>query len=427
MADYDQNAYASSLAGFYVTILIRNNESNAAFDVLRLFGEGGPFRPTEYVYARLFQAICNRKQLGPGDEERVEYRNASDVRLVWKDLLKRAVETPGLVSTYGLFYSLHVLAKGRPGDRWYAFDLIRNHLGLAEPGERTLPRQANLNPVTLNAVLLLCLITRKYHLCIHYVLQLTDEAVAENNKSIIDTGHMEKVLQSYASLVAAQSVGESDRAVKTLEWMHEYSALGWNVEPSATAYGWGLMACWKGGHWANAVRIVELMTGCHAEDFIDSPQCSPPRLDERSKGRMIVPNARDMSCLLRAALASGEVANMRQCLRMGAFFGDLRSRGMASMEIYLTGGDHSDSAAAKKENQYYVTQVAWELVKVLRCVLKEGDSGANASEMGKWRKLRGVARKGTTVHFVGDHDPTHMQVVDRRMSYHRRGPTDELH
>jgi len=87
------------------------------------------------------------------------------------------------------------------------------------------------------------------------------------------------------------------------------------------------------------------MTGRYTEDFVDGAKTSSsPRLDHRKPGRMVVPDARDTSYLLRAALASGEVANMRECPGM-ATFSELRSpSGIKYMGVYLAQGQLFEDA-----------------------------------------------------------------------------------
>ena len=385
-----------SPAAFYVTILGANKEHNAIFGVLNDLDQEGPFSPTEFIYSKVFQAIAYRSQLAPGDEEDVAHRNASDVKLLWKDLAKRAEKNPELVSTFTILYFLKALMKGRPADQLYAFDFVRDYFGLSKPGEEAPQRRIELVPQTLDAVLLLCLATQKYRLCIHYVQQVIDEAAANNRESVIDCRHMDKVLQSYAAMTIAGSVGESERAVETIEWMHQCHALGWKVKPRASTYGWGLMACWRGGDWVSAARITELMTGCHAEDFVDnSPNLLSPRLANRSQDRRIVPNVRDISCLLRAAFASGEVANMRQCLRMTAFFGGLRSSNdTKSVYAYLERSRHlPDTSVEGREESFYCMKVASALAEVLGRVLEGADPVVDTPEMNAWRALRTRAKK----------------------------------
>jgi len=386
-------------AAFYISILAANKDYNAMFDVLNDLDEEGQFSPTEFIYTKIFQGIVHRTQLAPGDKENVAYRNASDAKLLWKDLTKRTAEHPELVSGPVIMYFLRALMKGRPADQLFAFDVIHDYLGLSKPGEEVQPRRVEVVPVTLDTVLSLCLATQKHRLCIHYVQQIIDEAVASDRKPVLDHRHMERVLQSYAAMTIAGSVGESDRAVETIEWMHQYHALGWDVKPRSSTYGWGLMSCWRGGDWASAARITELMTGCHAEDFVDGAETlSSPRSDHRTRSQMTVPDARDMSCLLRAALASGEVANMRQCLRMATFFGELRSSsGTRYMDVYLAQcrlfEDVPKSTISKREEPFYSTKVASTLANVLTRVLEGTDPAEDTPEMKTWRGLKARVKR----------------------------------
>lgn len=396
--DPKHSEICSNPAAFYILILAANNDYNSIFDVLNDLDEEGPFSPTEFIYSKIFRSLAYRKQLVPGDEENVAYRSASDAKLLWKDLGKRAAKDPELVSDHVISYFIRVLTKGRPADQLYAFDVIRDYLGLSKPGEETPPRRVEVTSTVLDAALKLCIATQKYRLCIHYVQQTIDEAVANNRKAIVDPAHMEKVLQSYAAMTTTGLAGESDRAVETIEWMHRYHALGWDVKPLGSTYWWALMSCWRSGDWASAARIAELMTGCHAEDFADGSKTSTPQLDDRSRDRMIVPDARAMSCLLRAALASGDVASMRQCVRMATFFGGMRfSTGTKFMDVYLAQRRPSDdipkSAVAKQEELFYSTKVASALAKILKRVLEGADPAEDTPEMKMWRGLKARATR----------------------------------
>ena len=396
--DPKHDEISSDPASSYIAILAANRDYNTMFDVFNSLDEKGPFSRTEFVCSKMFQVLAYRKQLIPGDKENVAYRNASDAKLLWKDLGKRAAEDPELVSSRTILYFIKTLMKGRPADQLYAFDVIRDHLGLSKPGEEAPPKRVEVTPMVLDAALLLCLATQKYRLCIHYVQQIIDEAVGNNRIASIDSGHMEKVLQSYAAMTTTGLAGESDRAVETIEWMHRYQALGWNVKPFGTTYWWALMSCWRSGDWVSAARIAELMTGCHAEDFADGSKTSTPRLDDRSQDRMIVPDARAMSCLFRAALASGDVANMRQCVRMATFFGEMRhSTGTKFMDVYLAQerlpAGIPKSTVAKQEQLFYSTKVASTLANVLTRVLEGTDPAEDTPEMKMWRGLRARAKR----------------------------------
>ena len=389
----------SNPAAFYVSILAANDEYNAMFDVLNNLDQEGPFSPNEFIYFKIFKAIYNRARLSPGDKEHVGYRNASDIKLVWKDLTKREAKGSKLVSGPVLAYVIKGLVRGRPADQLYAFDIVHDYLGLSKPGEEAPQRKVEVDSIVLDNVLLLCLHMQKYRLCIHYVQQIIDDAIANNRRPVVTRIHMDKVLQSYAAMTVAGSVGESDRAVETIEWMHKYHALGWDVQPRAGTYGWGLMSCWRGGDWASAARITELRMGCHAEDFADgSKTSSSPRLDRRTRGDMTPPNAQDMSCMLRAALASGDVANMRQCLRMATYFGGLHSSdGTKYMDVYLSQDQLQrtapSSAASKRGDTFYSAKVASTLANVLTHVLEGTDPAADTSEMKAWRELRARAKR----------------------------------
>jgi len=109
-------------------------------------------------------------------------------------------------------------------------------------------------------------------------------------------------------MAAAGSFSESSQAVAIIEWMHKRAASGWNAEkimPWPGTYTWALMTCWRGGDWTSTTRILELMSGYNSKDFLDDNRGKQPTRDGRSDNRSYTPDARGMSCVVRAAVASG--------------------------------------------------------------------------------------------------------------------------
>jgi len=202
--------------------------------------------------------------------------------------------------------------------------------------------------------------------------------------SILDRGHMEEILKAYVAVSASGSAGESYQALQTLEWMLRQEITGRNgpkIRPATTTFNLVLMACWRGADWDSAVRTFELMTGYSRRDFVDGRDMSRrPKLEKRSKGRNIVPDAEGMSSIVRTALASGERANMRQALRMITQIGP----------DYLF-GQASKTKGELKHITFYQLKLATALTDAIRQVLSRNRGQVNDEEFTSWAALKAKA------------------------------------
>jgi hypothetical protein len=387
--DLNHNEIRTEPVAFYLRILGHAGEYNKLFEVFNSLDESGRFSAGEFIYSKMFTAIAERKTLSPGDKEVVSYRNASDAKLLWKKMMTVYERDPSVLTTQVTTGFLKAVSRGRPSDHLFAYDIIRDNLGLAKPGEIAPPPRIELNGLCLDLIISLCLFTQKYRLCIHYYRQVIARPPIPGKRSIIDFGNMEKILLANAQMTLAGSFSESSQAVELIEWMHEQVAAGESrevMQPRLNTYTWALMACWRGGDWASTTRIVELMSGCHAEDFTDQNKGKCPTLDARSKGLNIKPDNRAMSCVVRAALASGDLHNMRQCLRMLSFFRE--SAGESLVEDYLgeSAIRHADRLKHLK-TEYYDIKFLSTLKELLGEVLADPDMDNLSSEEKTWRAL----------------------------------------
>ncbi|THH02432.1 hypothetical protein EW026_g427 [Hermanssonia centrifuga] len=303
----------------YIKILGDATLYQKMFDVFYAMDQEGPLSPDHFIYATLLHAIADRRVLSEGSQEPVSVQNASDAKLVWKQMVKASEKLGFPIDAYALTGVLKALSGGRPTDQLLAFDIVRDYVGLSKPGETALPTKVPLNDFILQVVLGLCIVTRKYRLCMHYFQQVIDRPTKPGQERIITWRHMEQVLRAYVAIAALGSMGEANQALETLEWMLREEIKdpnsGYKIRPRLETYGLVLSACWRGADWVSATRTFELMTGYNGKDFRDG-KTGAPRMEKRSKGRNIMPNSAVLSTLARAAVASKDRANMRQCLRI---------------------------------------------------------------------------------------------------------------
>ncbi|KAI0719488.1 hypothetical protein C8T65DRAFT_736436 [Cerioporus squamosus] len=377
----------------YLTVLSKAGQWQQMFDVYNALDEDGPLSPGAITYTIMLKSFGARSQQQRGDDPEAQVaraRNASDARLIWRQLTKRVENGADIVidsQTVDAF--LQALAFGRPADHVVAFDIIRDYVGLAKPGETAPHSSVELSRVLLSDILWLCNVAKKHRLCIHWVQQ-----IMQRNPRVLDHGHMEHALAAFGQLGAMGSPTEAPRALQMLKWMLEQEVTGpqgIQIRPTLSTYTLVLVACWRGKDWDSALRTFELMTGYRGEDFADGAT-GTPRMTQRSKGRNIMPDAAAMSCIVRTALASGEPDDMRQCLRIVQHFG---------VQKFLSPADATDGAEQprnaqqfKKDANFYAHKTASALVELVdELVPKKTDESPklSAEERG-WVAMRSEAR-----------------------------------
>jgi hypothetical protein len=152
------------------------------------------------------------------------------------------------------------------------------------------------------------------------------------------------------------------------------------------------MACWRGVDWDSAARTFELMTGYSSVDFADEAgerRWRHPRLQRRSAGRNLVPDAEVMSCMVRAAIASRRQESMRQCLRIVNHWGADHLFGQSSVPSSSKDVVPVSSKKETKHKLFYRMKLADALKEAVDRVLAgPGKRDAQASE---WQALRQAA------------------------------------
>ncbi|KAI0832487.1 hypothetical protein BC628DRAFT_1335602 [Trametes gibbosa] len=385
----------------YITILSKNGNYSEAFDVYNALEEEGPLSPDLITYTTMLRTMY-RRSLMVEDEEQVtniRERCASDARLLWRQLTKR-IEGGSDIGLDAIVISsvLQVLALGRPADHIIAFDIIRDYLGLAKPGETAPVAQVELSAPLVQDILWLCNKAQKYRLCLHFVQQLMDR-----RPGLLDRGHFDHVLTAYGSLSAMGSVTEASRALQTVEWMLEREKTdGPRIRPGLATYTLVLVVCWRAKDWETAIRTVELMTGLRAEDFSDEGTRLPARADSTNappangNGKRVrfTPDAAAMSCLVRTALESGDEPSMRQCARVVHKLGLAQCLTPAPERAPPPAHGMRTGARFGRDHTFYahkVAQAVVELVDVLVPKKKDG-SPPLAAEERAWVAMRSDAR-----------------------------------
>ncbi|KAH9846973.1 hypothetical protein C2E23DRAFT_742879 [Lenzites betulinus] len=385
----------------YISILRKIGDYAQAFDVYNALDEDGPLSPDRITYTIMLRTIYQRSITAEDEnQEKIRERCASDARLLWRQLTKRLDGGSKLgVDPMVIGSVLQVLALGRPADHIVAFDIIRDYLGLAKPGETALPAQVPLSSPLIQDVLWLCNKAQKYRLCVHFGNHLMD-----TQPHLLDHGHFDHILTAYGSLSATGSVTEASRALQTLEWMLEREKThGARLRPGQATYTLVLVVCWRAKDWESALRTVELMTGLHAEDFADgakptaadSDDPAPPAKGPGSgPGKRPMPDAAAMSCLVRTALESGDEPTLRQCARL------LHRLGLARCLAPAEGSSAHDDAKRTgarfgKDRTFYahkVAQAVVELVDVLVPRKTESSRARLTPAEREWVALRSEAR-----------------------------------
>jgi hypothetical protein len=261
----------------YVKILGDAGDFRKIFDVYYSLDRDGPFSPDHFFYTAMFNAISSREVSPEAD---ASIQGILDPKLIWDQVMKAHQSGKIVVDSHLVASTIRALSRGRPVDQKLALDIVRDWLGLTFPSDQEQPKTSNrascLTTYTLEAALSLCIAMKDYSLCLQF---------------------------------AQQATGETQSPKVNLD-----KIIGNTI----------LAACWRCADWPAAATTFQNMTGYSVEDFGDEAgevKWRNPRRQHQAKRMSVFLDAESMSSLLHTALASGSSANMRQCLRMVAFFG----------------------------------------------------------------------------------------------------------
>ncbi|EMD40677.1 hypothetical protein CERSUDRAFT_130817 [Gelatoporia subvermispora B] len=378
----------------YFKILGATKQYEKIYDVYYDMDQDGPLSPDVKVLTGLFDALVETKR-EPGSTQEIRPQNISFAKVVWRNMTKKMEASPEFkLDSHLIRAVLRLFRSGSAADRIFALDVIcRDNLGLAKPGETAPPPKVELTEYIVNQVIALCNNSNKFRLSIHFAQQLMDRPLKDGESSILTHYILEDVLYAYCNQETMGSMNEAERALNILDWMIRQNALQYNdnLAPRLITFSRVLEISWRGGDWGVATRTFDLMTGYKAADFADIPadvKRSTPQMERRSPGKNFLPTTIQMCHLVRTALNSGVVANMRQALRIFVHFGGER--------FFLQGALQNDTLPEVAQTRYlpfYAQTTAETVSGLVKAVLAAADTEqvAGKQEIEQWRNLMTAA------------------------------------
>lgn len=304
----------------YLRILAKSGQYEAMFEVFRDMPPTGPFSPDLVTFTELINAIRHRKmpRVVPGDvpiamEANAALRNAEDVGLLWKGLVRASEMQRFKIDAYAVAPTIFALARGSAASREQAFSIVHDYLGFSlDAGTTPKPRNIALSSQLLTSVLELCIITKNHERCVHYAKSVMAKPSGHEPR-VLQSSHMISALQSLAALSTPQSRGVAGQALAFIQWMLQEEAKGgWRRElrPNINAYLQAFLACRRAEDWATACRLFELMSGYCVSDFerpLVPPElrgCSAPSNHGLPARFAVLPDPAIMNLMARTAVLS---------------------------------------------------------------------------------------------------------------------------
>lgn len=363
----------------YITILGNAGQFDEIFVLYYSLAESGPLAANKFFFTAMFRALS---VTNAGLTSAQYAKNATDARVLWEQVLK-ASERGLEIDSFLVTAAVIALSKGRSPEHKLAFQLVREYFGLARSGEDAVYGKIPLTPQSLAAALLLCNSSQQPDECLHFFQQVIKRPEASGGAGIIDRAHGEEVLKARLALIAP---GSAHHSVEMLEWMLRQEIIaaarnGPNIRPALTTYNLVLLACWRSVDWTSATRTFNLMTGYHCHDFMDGAVAASPRVDERPKGKNLLPTAETMSCMFRTALATQNCANLRQCLRIADHFNTNKASFFAEDKKLIT-----SSTKSVKNWAFHTVKLSAAIVEAVDYVA--ANSTIVPEEGKRWNKLR---------------------------------------
>ncbi|KAJ7638808.1 pentatricopeptide repeat-containing protein [Roridomyces roridus] len=366
----------------YVTILGNAGQFEEIFVLFYSLEHEGPLAANKFLFTAMFRALS----VNTAGLTSTQYaKNATDARVLWGQMLKTAEKTGMEIDSFVVTSAVLALSKGQAAEQTLAFQLVREHFGLAASTESPVHGGNGKLPLTspsLAAALYLCNSSQRPADCIHFFQQVIKRPPASGGADIIDRAHVEEVLKARLALIAP---GSAHLSVETLEWM-----LGRDIRPGISTYNLVLLTCWRAADWNSATKTFNLMTGYRSHDFMDGAVRPSPRVDQ---GRNhLLPTAETMSCMLRTALATQNSANVRQCLRIANHFNANEVDFFDETKQITSRKKETTTNKALKNWAFHVVKLAAAVVEAVDHVAA-AKTKPIASEMAQWTELKQAAVK----------------------------------
>ncbi|KAF8639706.1 hypothetical protein AX17_000968 [Amanita inopinata Kibby_2008] len=380
----------------YIKLLGDAGHYQDIFDVYYAMDTEGPLAPNQFIFTAIFQALA------PKDGTLINQstphgKNAADAKLVWHQMLKASGRSPGFqIDSFLATSAIAALTHGGQSEHSLAFQIVRDYFGLCGPEESPRAGTIPLETPSIDVILRLCNRTRNYALCIHFVQQIKRRSDTMGGVSLLDRGHMEEVIKAQLAMIEDTHTKSyvGDQALATLEWMlrQDIMSRDQKIQPTLSTYGFVMTACWRAADWRAAMRTLELMTGYHSHDFMDGAIAKMPRTDRRSTGRNLIPTSEIVSSMIRTALASGDRANMRQCLRV------IHHLGLEAI-INSKASNAEESSRILKKGAFYTSKLTSAVIEIVERVKGGRDP---QEEIKKWNELSDHASQIENRHEYAD-------------------------
>jgi hypothetical protein len=372
------------------------------FEVFYTLESDGPLAANPLVYTSMFQALASR----PYDDPHT-FRQA-DARQLWFQAAKASKNNINFVIDSHLATSaICALARGQSSDHEIGFQIARDFYGLCPPGISRVNAPLPLSLQSLSAILRLCNASKNYDLCIDFFNQVRRRPAVMGGVEILDKLHLEEVLRAHQALNVP---GSGYQSLQIIEWMLRQELTGPNggkIRPQESTFNTALVTCWHSADWISVARIFDLMTGYHLHDFMDGAVAENPRLDQRGKGRNILPTVESVSILVRTAYATRNRAHMRQCLRLMDYLG-------LDTLLTRTTENADESPKTLKTRSFLITKLAQGIVDLVDYVLSGMTDQKFPEQLSRWEHLSERARMELRESGEAALIPTvHRRIVDK--------------
>ncbi|KZT71609.1 hypothetical protein DAEQUDRAFT_706989 [Daedalea quercina L-15889] len=387
----------------YIYILGRARRYQQVFDVFYAMDKEGPLAADVVLYGEMIRSVSLRTEVGlpPDALDAFRAEGASHAKLLWRLLLKYVENNPpAQVNSHIVGSMVHALSRGTASDKLFIWDIVRDYLGLFKPGEPQKPAIVPLTPRTFHEVLRFCNSTQKYRLTIHFFHLVLQRSSDHSHSGLVDEGHVEAVLRAHASLaMLGDGDYEARQALDVLSWLLKewvVSSRPEALQPKPVEFDLVLTCCYRTGTWDVALRTFEILTGYRAADFSDDAADARdermcPRHRETPTGRTNEPDPVFLSHLVRTALNSGDLANMRQCLRIVYCVRPRWSLPREESEPRVNREANTRSNTASNV-RFYVPRLAKDVVEMVDKVVSKDDGRTEFEvEASKFKSVRKLA------------------------------------
>ncbi|CAE6411382.1 unnamed protein product [Rhizoctonia solani] len=287
-------------AAAYISVLANAKLYQSIWDIFYSLETEGPLAPNQFIFTNMFIAFAKRTTAStntpnaatPNDTNptsttptnantdethdsdptsstnEIKMKNGQDARLVWRLVLRALERQPFPVDSHLVVAALRALQYGGKPELDLALEIVDKYLGLRAPdapAPSEMAKPVELNFRLLDAALRICNAAKRPELTRHFLDVLT--APEHPQRSIVNTGAMNLLIEAYASL------GDTQQIIRTIDWMIREGALrgGLDVMPGSGSWCIALRACLDTRDWGAAKTLTKrLASMTNSKRVIDS-------------------------------------------------------------------------------------------------------------------------------------------------------------